>query len=195
MKKNWVSSFCAICILLVSCNKLQTVQHFKMPPYMRDFFNYNDGSKWHYHEISDTNIKETVTVTGHREGKAVWDAFDQEFFEYDMSSDRDSMFKLRAIADENDIARLSLFQRDTSFKTMISWYFVGGAFSSISGTGDSVILHPQFVVNSISYADVLEFVPAIPRHIKRLFLARHVGIVRKDMANGKVFLLKSYTLQ
>lgn len=182
-------------VALGSCGKFTSKKHYTLDPDFKVFFNYHDGSQWKYVLESDTNIVEIVSVVNHKEGRMDWDAFDQEFFEYDLLSDRDSNCKLRAIADENKVTRAAFFRKDTGvYHLALEWYFSDGSYHSSGGTGDSVRVLPQKIVNGRLYTNVLEIVPADHSRYNRMYIARNVGIVRKELANGKVYLLKSYSL-
>lgn len=180
---------------LGGCDKFSTVQHFTLDPSIKAFFNYNDGSRWNYVLESDTNVKEVVTVQGHKEGKMVWDAFTQEFFDYDLVSDRDSSLKLRAIADENNVCRAALLVKDTSYKQVVSWYYTGGFYSGANGNQDTLDMRNQVTINGINYSNVLVISPASNPYYRKLYFAKNIGIIRKELTGGKVYTLRSYSVQ
>ncbi|MCC7298003.1 MAG: hypothetical protein IT244_06680 [Bacteroidia bacterium] len=180
-------------LFLGACDKFSTKKHYTLDPSFRTFFNYQNGSEWKYFEVSDTSKVETVTVSGYLSGRMTWDAFDQEFIQYDLVSDKDSTLKLRAVADENNVARASLLVKDTLFKQCAEWYYVSGQFAG--SALDSFVMHPTYVQNGKSYNEVIELIPKSSILFKRLFIAKSIGIIRKELKSGKTFVLKSYQVQ
>lgn len=182
-------------LLLSGCEKLNSKKHYVLDAGFQTYFNFNNGSEWNYTEMGDSTDKEKVVVSGFLKGKMVWDAFDQEFLQYDLVSDRDSIYKLRSIADENNVARASLLVRDTAFKQAAEWYYVAGQFVGSSGSGDSFIYHASYSQGGKVYQDVIELKPKMSAYFKRIYMSRNVGIIRKELTSGKVYLLKSYLVQ
>jgi hypothetical protein len=180
-------------VLIGGCGKSQ--KHFKLDPAFKQYFLFKNGSKWLYSSVSDTSDKETITSHDLMEGKMFWDAQDQEFIQVDLFSDRDSSYKLRAIADDQDVNRAVVIVKDVQYKKTMEWFSAFGVLSGIKGTGDSFTLHPTYVVEGNTYNNVVELKPASPVRYKRLFMAPGVGIVRKEMLSGKTYVLKSYLLQ
>ncbi len=185
----------ALFLLLGGCDKFSSVKHFVIDSGVRSYFQYKTGSNWEYVLQTDTNVKVTTTVLNYKEGKMQWDAFSQEFFEYDLSSPIDSLVKLRAIADDNNVTRINLLYRDTTFKVAMQWYYVGGIYTAVSGTNDTLNMLGTRNVNGKNYDEVMEYAPAKKSLYRKLWIARNVGIVRKEMKDGRVFLLRSYSLQ
>lgn len=194
MKRIIFFSFLGGLLLVSGCSKFESVKHFKMDAAVRSYFQYKEGSKWEYVLESDSNVRETTTVVNYLEGKMVWDAFDQEFFEYNLSSTRDSSLKLRAIADDKELSRASLIVKDTSYKLALQWTFAGGIYAAVSGTGDTLKTYSSKMVRGISYSDVMEFIPAKKVFYRNVWFAKNVGIIRKQRLNGEVMLLRSFSL-
>jgi hypothetical protein len=178
-----------------SCEKLSSKKSYTIDPVFREYFNFKNGSQWKYILLSDTTVTETVELQGYLNGKSVWDAFEQEFLQYDLVSDIDSSYKLRAVADEFNSVNTSLLVKDTFYRIAAQWYYFSNTFTGLSGTGDSFTYHPQYLLRGKNYADVIELIPKGSRYFKALFMARHVGIIRKDMKGGKSYVLKSWQVQ
>lgn len=182
-------------LLLGSCGKFSTKEHYTLDANFKSFFNYRNGSEWHYFDLADTNYKEVVTVTGHLQGKMVWDAFDQEFIQYDLISDKDSLYKLRAVAEAVNVSRAVLLVQDTNYRQAAEWYYAGGNFSGVAGNGDTFNFYPTYRMQARDYTDVIELIPRRPRLDKRIFIARGIGIIRKEKVSGRTLVLKSWTVQ
>ena len=189
--------YIAILVLLqfFSCSTFGTKKSYKLDPEFKTFFNFNNGSKWKYSLSTDTTFVETVELAGHKEGKMVWDEFTQEFFEYDFISNTDSLFKLRAVADDGTVSNATFLAKDTGFKTVAEWVYSSGKYTSLSGNNDTLNLLKQFTVRGVTYPDVLEIIPARKTLYKKFFWARHIGIIRKESTKGKIYLLNSFTVQ
>ena len=187
--------FPILILSLGSCKKWATKQEYTLDPGFRSYFNYKNGSEWNYIEINDTTKKETVTVTGFMDGKMVWDALEQEFLQYDLISTRDSSYKIRLIADANNVGRAAILVKDTLYKQAAEWYYVGGNFAGTVGSGDTFIFHSNYTQAGKSYTDVIEFKPKKDNYFQRIWLASKVGIIRKELKSGEVYILKSYLVQ
>lgn len=182
-------------LFLSGCEKFNSKKHYVLESGFRSFFSYNNGSEWLYHEINDTSDTQKVAVSGFLSGKMSWDAFDQEFLQYDLISNTDSSYKIRAIADENNVARAVLLVKDTFYKQSAEWYYLNGQFAGTSGSGDSFSFYPNYVQAGTNYTDVIVLKPKKSAFFKRIFIARKVGIIRKELTSGKIYILKSYLVQ
>jgi hypothetical protein len=184
---------CLFLLSLGACDKSQ--KHFKLDPVFRQYFDFPNGSSWDYVALNDTTDKETVVAKDFLEGKIFWDALDQEFIQVDLHSNKDSIYKLRVIADDNNTNRASLFVKDTFFKTTMEWYTAFGIMAGVKGSGDSFTLHPSYTVRGKTYSNVMELRPLQSIEYIKLFVAPNVGVIRKDLVSGKSYVLKSYSLQ
>ncbi|MBS3914753.1 MAG: hypothetical protein KG003_09645 [Bacteroidetes bacterium] len=180
-------------IWMTSCDKSQ--KHFKIDALMRSYFSFGNGSTWTYYSLSDSADKEQIVVQDRTEGKMVWDAFDQEFIQVDLASDKDSIYKLRVIADDQNTSRAVMFVKDTFFKHTMDWSCASGILSGIKGSGDSFTLHPSMTIAGKTYANVVELKPLHSVVYRKIFLAQNIGIVRKELLSGKTYVLKSYSVQ
>jgi hypothetical protein len=195
MKHFFLFGLLGLTLGIGSCKKWSSKKSFVIDQNFRSYFNFKNGSEWAYTLESDTTIIETVKLVGYMEGKTVWDAFDQEFIQYDLVSDRDSMYKLRAIADEDNVVNTSLLVRDTFFRIAAQWYYLYNTFTGITGTGDTFTFYSNYLQKGKTYTDVIELKPKSSKYFKSLAMARNVGIIRKNMVSGKNYVLKSYKVQ
>ncbi|GEM_PF-1508308 len=178
-----------------ACGKLGTKSEYPIEPDVRAYFQYSNGSKWNYVSESDTNLKETTQVEAFKEGKMVWDMFSQQFFECNFVSTRDSVLKLRAIADDVGVSRAIFLVKDTVYKITAEFYYTGGKFRVGTNTGDSIQNFNAKNVFGIVYQDVMEVKTAKGAVYKSIWIAKNIGIIRKEFRNGRVMVLKSYALQ
>lgn len=185
----------ALFIFLGSCSKLDSKKHFTLNPEFVAYFKFNKGSQWKYYEQSDTTLIETAVATDLVEGKMVWDAFDQEFIQYDVESDLPSHYKIRAVADENEVTKATFFVLDSFYRIGAQWYYSNGNFNAVANTGDSLRVLPTYTTGGKTYNSVLELKPANSDHFKTMHIAKNIGIIRKELKSGKTFILKSYQLQ
>jgi hypothetical protein len=185
----------AVLLLVFTSSCEKSRKHFTLDPVLRQYFSFANGSQWKYTLLSDSSQLETVTVENYVNGKMVWDAMDQEFIQLDLISDKDSIYKHRAIADENNASRAVMFVRDGHFKTVMEWYSASGNLAGQKGSADSFTLHPTYTVQNKTYTNVIELKANKPVVFSRLFIAPNVGVIRKELLSGKVYVLKSYTLQ
>lgn len=182
-------------LFTAACNKFETVKHFTINPSVKSFFQYKTGSTWEYVLETDSTKKAVTTVLNYREGKMVWDAFTQDFFEYDLVSPLDSLIKLRAIADENNISWTNFLYRDTTYKVALQWFNVNGNFTAVNGTGDTLNLLSSKMVKGVTYNSVMELAPARKTLFRKVWIAQNVGIIQKQLKNGDMYMLKTYSLQ
>lgn len=185
----------ALLFFAVSCAKFNSKKHYRLDSYFKSFFSFNNGSEWKYTLQSDTSVVETVKLVGFSKGIMSWDAFDQEFIQYDLHSDRDSIYKMRTVADDNGVALANLLVRDTFFRIAAQWFYNSNQFSGISGTGDTFNVHDTFYQNGKTYTDVIELRPKKSKYFKAVYMARNIGIIRKDFVSGRNYILKSYYVQ
>ncbi len=173
----------------------ETKQHFTLNSYFKEFFRYGNNSQWTYVLASDTTLKERVTLAGLQDGKMVYDAFDQEFFAYDLNSDVENQIKIRAVADQNNINRLGFIYFDVTYTTIFELFYSEGVFSATSGRNDVLNFLPTYTVNGKTYNEVVEMLPNNNNYFTAIYFAKNIGIIRKDLKNGKTYYLQSYSLK
>lgn len=193
MKRYTIILAAAALLGLAACK--DTKEHFTLDTYFKEFFRYKDGSQWTYVLASDTTKKETVTVAGLQDGKMVYDAFDQEFFAYDLNSDVENQIKIRAVADQHKINRMGFIYSDVTYFSIFELFYSDGAFSATSGVNDVLTYHPTYVVDGKTYSEVVEMLPYNNNYFTAVYFAKNTGIIRKDYKNGKTYYLRSYSLK
>lgn len=182
-------------LLLFFSNCKDTRKQFTLDGYFKEFFAFGNGSEWTYVLASDTQQKMHMKVHNYSNGRMDWDAFSQEFIDYDLFCDNGDTFKIRAIADEGNVVRSSLFVLDSFLRVSNQWFYTTNNFSTVLANGDTIAMLPVFRVGDIEYSNVLEVIPSFKRYFKRFYIAKNIGFIRRDMVNGKTYLLKSYSLQ
>lgn len=181
-------------IFAAGCEKSGTKKEFLLDQQFRDYFYYRNGSEWNYILASDTNVKETVMVQNLKEGQMFWEDIVQDFFTYELSSNTDSLQIIRAIASDYNTGRWAMLYRDTTFKQVGELYYAASQIGGVQGNNDTVNYLSSMSVGDKTYNDVVELRSARKKIIRRLYFARKVGIIRRDYMDGRVYLLKSYTL-
>jgi len=179
-------------IFASGCEKSGTKKSFVLDQYFRDYFLFREGSTWTFYLLGDTNVKEHVTVQNFREGKMGWEDIEQDFFTYDLHSDYDSLQIVRAIATDYTTGRWALLYKDTAYRQVAELYYNSNQISGVQGNNDTVKFLATFNVGDVTYNDVVELKSARRRVVKTLYFAKKVGIIRRDYADGRVFLIKSH---
>jgi hypothetical protein len=182
-------------LFIGACKKFETSKQFKMNSYVKSYFQFKTGSNWVYVLENDSSKKTVTAVQNYREGTMILDDLTAEFFEYDLQSSEDSLLKLRAISDDNNVNWANFLVKDTMFKIALQWYNNGSAFSVVDGTKDTLSVLETKTVNGMVYRNVLELAPYKKIYFKKVWVAQNIGIIQKQMKDGKVYMLKSYFLQ
>ncbi len=162
-----------------------------------DWFDFRNGSSWTYYLLTDTTTEEKVDLQDFQRGFIPVDrGKSAEFFNYTLKSDRLPQLELIAMAnpqDEND--RLYWISYN-NIDTPLNVPFINTPSSGfIANKGDSLYTLPQMRLGDRSYSDVMVFKPFSAGSFKAIYVARGIGIIRKDYRNGNVFFLKKYSLK
>lgn len=185
----------ALTILFSSCEKVGTKKLYKLDEGFKSYFKANDGSFWKYKLATDTSVVETVISSGFESGDLYWEDLVQEFFTYNLTSDIDSPMIVRTVATADFAARWALLRRDTGFKQIAELFYTSAQLSGVGGNNDTVNYLPSMNVGDVVYNNVVELISARKRHVKKLYFASNIGIIRKDLTDGRIFLLSEYKLK
>lgn len=174
-----------------SCGKLETKQEFKLADGFKDYLEFKEGTEWIFMKQSDTTITDTATVQGYQTGKMVYDAFTQEFFNYNILCRKDSSYLVRAVADRNQTDRISIIRDDPSFNIGVQLFKDQVGYAVVDGRGDILTTLDTFSVAGRKYSQVLkvELNPNNPV-FNTVYLVPGLGIVRKDCKTGVNWYLK-----
>lgn len=176
-----------------------------MDPVFKSYFNFSNGSSWVYVLLSDTNTKENLTAVQRQEGVKEQEGLNKfnEFFEYLLKSDKETMLQVRALADEKQtsFAAFHVWTKNTSGTGADSMFRLGadvmygdGKFVPMYTRNDEVKMHDQLVIDGKVYKDILEIKLAQSFYYTRLIFQKNVGLLRRELKDGKIYQLKNYKL-
>ncbi len=181
-------------LLLGACESVGTKKEYKLDAEFKSYFLFNDGSTWKYTLASDSSVVENVKCEAMKSGQMYWEDMIQDFFTYNLKSDRDSLMIVRTVATTNEVARWALLRQDTIYKQIAELFYTSSKLTGVTGNKDSVHYHGSISVRDVVYNDVVELISNRKMYVSRLYFAKNIGIIRKDLTDGRVFLLSEYNL-
>jgi hypothetical protein len=186
----------ALGLLLVSaCEKSGTRKLYVLDGYFRSYFEFKDGSTWNYYLNNDTNVRETVVLSNYVAGVMLWEDMEQEFFTYTLNSSIDSQMIVRTAATPDNTGRWALLYNQNNFRQIAELYYNTNQIGGVQGNNDTVSYLSSFNVGDVVFNDVIRLQSNRKRVLKELYFAKNVGVIRRDYVDGRIFLLKSYSLK
>jgi hypothetical protein len=186
----------ALGLLLVSaCEKSGTRKLYVLDGYFRSYFEFKDGSTWNYYLNNDTNVRETVVLSNYVAGVMLWEDMEQEFFTYTLNSSIDSQMIVRTAATPDNTGRWALLYNQNNFRQIAELYYNTNQIGGVQGNNDTVSYLSSFNVGDVVFNDVIRLKSNRKRVLKELYFAKNVGVIRRDYVDGRIFLLKSYSLK
>ena len=188
--------FSALALLLFSaCEKSGTRKLYVLDGFFRSYFEFKEGSTWQYYLNSDTNVRETVQLSNFVQGIMIWEDMEQEFFTYSLNSSIDSQMIVRTAATPDNTGRWALLYNQNNYRQIAELYYNTNQISGVQGNNDTVTYLSSFNVSDVVYNDVIKLKSSRNRVVSHLYFAKNVGIIRRDYVDGRIFLLKSYSLK
>ncbi len=186
----------ALALLLFSaCEKSGTNKLYVLDGFFRSYFEFKEGSTWQYYLNSDTNVRETVQLSNFVQGIMIWEDMEQEFFTYSLNSSIDSQMIVRTAATPDNTGRWALLYNQNNYRQIAELYYNTNQLSGVQGNNDTVTYLSSFNVSDVVYNDVIKLKSSRNRVVSHLYFAKNVGIIRRDYVDGRIFLLKSYSLK
>jgi hypothetical protein len=186
----------ALGLLLVSaCEKSGTRKLYVLDGYFGSYFEFKDGSTWNYYLNNDTNVRETVVLSNYVAGVMLWEDMEQEFFTYTLNSSIDSQMIVRTAATPDNTGRWALLYNQNNFRQIAELYYNTNQIGGVQGNNDTVSYLSSFNVGDVVFNDVIRLQSNRKRVLKELYFAKNVGVIRRDYVDGRIFLLKSYSLK
>jgi hypothetical protein len=186
----------ALALLFFSaCEKSGTRKLYVLDGFFRSYFEFKEGSTWQYYLNSDTNVRETVQLSNFVQGIMIWEDMEQEFFTYSLNSSIDSQMIVRTAATPDNTGRWALLYNQNNYRQIAELYYNTNQLSGVQGNNDTVTYLSSFNVSDVVYNDVIKLKSSRNRVVSHLYFAKNVGIIRRDYVDGRIFLLKSYSLK
>lgn len=186
----------ALALLFFSaCEKSGTSKLYVLDGFFRSYFEFKEGSTWQYYLNSDTNVRETVQLSNFVQGIMIWEDMEQEFFTYSLNSSIDSQMIVRTAATPDNTGRWALLYNQNNYRQIAELYYNTNQLSGVQGNNDTVTYLSSFNVSDVVYNDVIKLKSSRNRVVSHLYFAKNVGIIRRDYVDGRIFLLKSYSLK
>lgn len=185
-----------------SCKKFETKKKYNLDDDFKSYFKFKPESRWNYILASDSSVKDFVVLTDYQDGKMITDAYEAEFFDFEMHSTKEATSTCRNVATSAKGSTMAILVKDTFHKSApdSAFKYAGeinkyeSVYSAYQLLEDTLNFLPTFTVAGVLYNDVLELKLAKSAFFKRLYFAKNIGLIRRDYKNGHSWLLKNYAV-
>jgi hypothetical protein len=163
----------------------------------KDYFEVRDGSTFIFTEKSDTNISIPYVSSNFLNSSSNPDIENSEFLIYDLKSDGQVSFNIRAQAggsEYNDQIALVSTVNDSIFIGPVL-FNVGGFFKGGMNSGDSVFQLPNYSLNNQMFTDVIRVKLYNKMRYKEVYFAKNLGLIGRLDKNDKLYYVKRYSLK
>lgn len=181
--------------IMQSCKPTDQVKQV-LDPSSKDYFEVKNGSTYTFTDISDTTISIKYTSENYLNNQSNPDIENNEIMSYDLVSSGQPKISIRTEAGGStykDRIAMITNRNDTNYVGPII-FNLGGTFSKIQNSSDSVIQHPFYTINNRTYSDVVRIVLGGNNLYKEVYYAKNIGLIGKKERNGKFYYVKSYSV-
>lgn len=184
--------------VFAACKPKEQAKH-SLHQTTKDYFEVRNGSKYYFTEASDTNLTIEYTAGNYVNQQANPDIENSEILVYDLSgAAKLPTYTIRCETGGSEFKdRIALIVKSGDTSTLGAVVFnQGGNFTTIAGTGDSLIMYPAYVLNGKLFNDVIRIKLFDNPLYREIFYAKGIGLIgRKEKAGDKFFYLKRYQIQ
>ncbi len=177
--------------ILISC-KPQNQQKHSLDPVTKEYFDVKNGSKYYFSEIGDTNVVSEYTVSSYNNSQSNPDIENSEILSYDLTATGQPKITLRAESggtQYRDRIAMITNRNDSNFVGPII-FNLGGAFSTIATSSDSVFTYPTYKINGKTFTDVVRVKLFYANFYREVFFAKNIGLIARIESNGKMYYAK-----
>jgi hypothetical protein len=125
------------------------------------------------------------------------DIENSEILAYDITSPGQPKITIRVEAggtQYKDRIALVTNRNDSNFIGPII-YNLGGEFTTIAGSYDSVFRYPAYTINNKVFENVVKVVIYAPVLYKEIYYAKNIGLIARREKSGRLFYAKSFSIK
>lgn len=162
----------------------------------KDYFEVKDGSSYTFTESGDTNVSIVYTSEKYINNQSNPDIENNEIMSYDLVSNGQPKITIRTEAGGStykDRIAMITNKNDTNYVGPII-YNLGGTFSKIQGSSDTVYQYPSYTVGTRTYSNVVRVILYSNPMYTEVFYAKNIGLVGRKIRNGKFYFVKKYSI-
>lgn len=192
--KHFILMFCSAVFLFSCDDKPKDVQ--QLDASTKAYFDFKNDSKYTFAEISDSTTDIVYTIKNYVNNTANPDLENNEIISYDMVSDGLPTLNIRAesggLQFKDRIALLTKYNDTTVIGPIV--FNLNENFSVGVNSGDSAVRYSTYTLGGRTYNDVVRVKPLTNYFYKEVFYAKNIGLIGRRDKNGKVYFLKSYSV-
>ena len=150
----------------------------------KEFFGYKDSSSWKYIINGKPGMDIVFKSENYHNGIASKGASQTEFIFYDMVSDDGDNISVRIEAGSKDRVDRIVFVNTNDTGVNFSPFLWNTGLEFRGRVGSTVTLLDNYVVNNVTYKEVMHIVPAAGELHKEVYFAKGVGIIQRILSES-----------
>ncbi|MES2619191.1 MAG: hypothetical protein V4613_15040 [Bacteroidota bacterium] len=181
--------------IMQSCKPTDQVKQV-LDPSSKDYFEVKNGSTYTFTEISDTTISINYTSENYLNNQSNPDIENNEIMSYDLVSNGHPKISIRTEAGGStykDRIAMITNRNDTNYVGPII-FNLGGTFSKIQNSRDTVFQYPSYTINNRTFTDVIRIVLYGNNLYLEVFYAKNIGLIGRKERAGKFYYVKKYSV-